>query len=144
LAVHGGDLTQEEFAEHLEANLGSVTKPEGSILLRIINDFSVDGKLTFSRAVRLQDGTVKFQYATEHTARCGELVVPRSFTVELPIYEGEPSVELESLLSYRIGPGGALKLNFKFRNLEWRLRQLAADIASRMGQAVALTPYWTK
>jgi len=144
LDIQKEPLTQEEFAEHLEENLPTVIRPEGAILLRVINDFSVEGKLTFSRATRLQDGTVKLLYATEHTARSGELLVPRTFTIQVPIYEGQPPVPIEAVLSYRISPTGDLTLSFDFRNLEAVFRLMTVQISDAIAEKTLQEPYWVR
>ncbi len=79
--INGKPMTQSDFATFLENNTADVADPTGADLLQIINEFEVEGVLQFQKVQRLQNGTVKFAFNNEQTAKSGELKVPETFSL---------------------------------------------------------------
>ena len=83
--------------------------PSGAELLEIASDLSAARKVDFRSAVRLDNGSQKFEYneSVEATSKSksGSLEVPRMFKLHIPVYYGEPPVNVGAFLRYDIGSG---------------------------------------
>ena len=110
-------MSQQQFATFLEDNLGDVVEPAGADLLEMINVIAVDESVTLRSAQRLASGSVKFAYANESTAKCGELEFPTRLVLSLPIYRGAPVQNIAVRFKYRL-QGGKFSLWFEIPNPE--------------------------
>ena len=146
-AVNRRDMSQEAFAVFLEDNSLDVVDPSGATLLEIVNTLEIHGTLNFSRAQRLTDGTVKFQFVQEQEAKGGELKVPETFGLRLPLFEGEPAQDLEARLRYRLSTQGAASFRFELVNPHVAVREAFESVMQRVAAGTGLTPYlanWCK
>jgi uncharacterized protein YfdQ (DUF2303 family) len=102
---HGKPISQGEFAEFLELNVGDIREPAGAAVLEIVSKLNAKISVDFSSAIRLDNGNVQFTYEerTEAKAgRAGNMEVPPKFTLGIPVFRGGPKYALDALLRYRI------------------------------------------
>ena len=105
---NGSKFTQKAFAEFLEENYPDITKPVGAEMLDIANTLEIVNTALFRSAQRLNNSTNSLQYETQHTTKAGEkgnLEVPRFFTLTIPIFYGEPAIDLQARLKYSLDDG---------------------------------------
>ena len=139
--IHAKALSQEEFARFVEDNAGNVQQPSGADLLQIITTLEVDGTLTFQRALRLQDGTVKLTFNAEQRAKAGEMSVPSELTLALPVYEGEPPIALKARLRYRLSSTGELRVWIELVNPHLVVAAAIEVARARISAGCGLAPY---
>lgn len=129
----GGMHSQAEFAAFLEENANDVIQPEPSVLIEISRDLEAVQDVQFEGRTRLESGDRTFYYATE-TKTKGELKVPREFTLNIPLYNGEPAIDIKCALRFRVSAGG-LQLGFEWRRVEYQRRAHFNLIANTVAEA---------
>lgn len=138
--VEGEHHPQAEFARFLEENAVNIIEPEAARMIEIAHDLSASEGVKFSSKVDLRNGNRRFHYENE-TKVDGDIVIPSRFTLHIPLYEGEPPIDLEALFRYRVTPGGLL-IGFEWRRVEYlklaHFRQIAFAVAEATGRPVFL------
>jgi uncharacterized protein YfdQ (DUF2303 family) len=133
--ISGKLQPQAKFLRWLEENAADITAPDGATILELVQDFSVKRKVDFRSAVRLQNGDTSFEYTqtAEANSKTGEIAVPSKFQLTIPVFFGEPSINVHAFLRYDIEEG--LKLGIELhRPLYVRqavFQQIAGDITDR-------------
>lgn len=140
LSQNGKAMGQTEFAVFLENNTADVVSPAGADLLQIINEFEVEGNLSFQRIQRLNNGTVKFSFQNEQKAKAGEMAVPEIFELRFPLFEGEPSTQVTARLRYRLGSSGELKVWFELVNPHIQVKDGLQALLERIATGCGITP----
>jgi len=139
--ANGKKMGQIEFACWIENMIPAIATPPGADLLQIVSLFEVDGKVAYSRAVRLQDGSTKMLYQHEVAAKSGEVTIPAQILFSLPMYEGEPNVQIAARLRYRLDQQGVLSLWFELANLDDVRRQAATVLCDRIKAGTGFAPF---
>lgn len=98
-------MGQVEFAEFLEDRVDDIKEPHGADLITLIDNFSAVRSATFGSKVSRVNGSVKLTYNDETST--GDLVLPETFTLGIPVFDGGPSYAVKARLRYRFG-GGAV------------------------------------
>lgn len=114
LSKDGKQLTQQQFAEHVEDNAHDVFEPDGATMLEIAQSLYATTGSDFKSAIRLADGNVQFRYEETTTARAGEagdLEIPLRFELLLAPFEGDDPVQVTARFRYRTR-GGELSLSY--------------------------------
>lgn len=140
LAQNGKPMNQTEFAVFLENNTPDVVKPSGADLLQIVNEFEVDGGISFQRVQRLNSGAVKFSFQNQQNAKAGELSVPDLFVLRFPLFVGEPDATVEARFRYRLSAQGELKLWFELVNPHLAVRAGLDDLVRRIETGTGILP----
>lgn len=139
-AAHNKPMSQVEFALFVENALPQCFQPAGADLLEMINAFDVEGEIRFSRAQRLQDGTVKFAFSNEQTAKAGGIALPQVFEVTMGVFEGETPVFFKVRLRYRLSGAGELKLWFEIIDLQQIVRAALRDQLNAIASSTSIVP----
>ena len=97
-------LTQQQFAEHLEQNGLDIAKPSPADMMEIASDLQMTSDVEFSAGNRQSDGQTKFKYTETKTTTvgAGAISVPDRFTLSIPPFVGCDSVSMEALLRIRV------------------------------------------
>jgi hypothetical protein len=110
-------MSHVAFANFLEENAVDVINPDGAALLELIRDLNVKSGSTFKSQVRMGD-VVKFEYQkADDVSSKEEIEMPIGFTLNIPVYFGEPPITMNALLRRKIDDG-QLFLGFKIQRLE--------------------------
>jgi len=115
----GALVGQVDFAQFIEENMGAVAEPAGRDLYAIVTTLEGSVEATWKHRHRDADGSRTFHYAEESTAAAGEagdLTVPPTFTLVVPVFEGGEPREIVAKLRYRVN-GGKLLLGFVLTGL---------------------------
>lgn len=131
---------QFEFAEFIERNIADIVDPPGADLLHFINEFSIEGTLSFQRVQRLQNGSVKFSFQNEHKAKAGEIEIPDRFQLGFPVFEGEPQTGMSAKLRYRLSPDGKLALWFELENPHLAVEAATLNLMARVQIGIGIRP----
>jgi len=120
-------LSQQDFAEWLEDRLIDVTEPEGAKLLTIASALEATKTLKFKSATRLDNGDSALSF--EETTS-GAVKIPATFTLGIPVFEGEEPIEIQCRLRYRID--GGLKFTYLMEDPSEIVRKRFIEIGKRI------------
>lgn len=139
--ANGQPMTQEAFALFLENNLLDITQPSGADLLKIATDLEIDGKVTFRKAQRLQDGTVNFHYQNDQQASAGGTIrIPEIFELTLPVFEDEPPSVFLARFRFKLSPDGQVTFRFELVNPHTVIRGAMNALVERVKVGTGITP----
>ncbi|MFE2998703.1 DUF2303 family protein [Nocardia sp. NPDC059246] len=122
-------LKQGEFIEFIEDNYADITDPTAADMLELAQSFQATRELEFDARIQRTSGAVRFRYHEDVQAKAGasgEIEVPETFVLGLPIWRGGQKIELSAALRYRIGREG-LQLGFKVLALDEVVRDAFAS-----------------
>lgn len=136
-------FTQKGFSEFLEENYPDITDPAGAAVLDVANTLEVVSTALFRSAQRLDNSTNQLHYETNHTTKAGQkgdLNVPRLFTLTIPIFYGEPAIDLQARLKYSLDDG---KVTFWYElvRAQQALDASVDAMAKEIEAATGLKPY---
>lgn len=132
--ISGHLKEQIEFARFLEENGGDVTAPPGAELLEVCRDLQAHRKVNFIKAVRTASDNESFEYSDETEARARDgLEIPTKFQLKIPVYFGEPPVELYAFLRWRLDEG-SLKLGIVLHRAEHVRQAVFKQIVMAAGE----------
>lgn len=130
--MEGEMWPQAVFAEFLDENSMNISDPEPATMLEISRELEATIGAVFKAKVSLQNGDRAFTYETE-TKTKGDLVVPKRFTLCIPLFNGEGPELLEA--NFRFRPTGeGLTLGFFWHRVEVRRRAFFNEIAAAVSE----------
>lgn len=132
-AAEGEMMLQAAFAAFLEENAVDVIDPAPAVMIEISRDLEAVQDVTFSSRTRLESGDRAFTYETETKVK-GELKVPKEFLLSIPLFVGEPPVEIRAALRFKVTAQGLL-LGFQWRRVEYQRQSHFALIAHEIAEA---------
>lgn len=104
--ISGKMMQQLEFARFVEENGTDVKAPAGGELLDVIRDLQARRNVSFVKAVRTATDNENFEFSDSTEMRTkGDIEVPSKFLLGLPVYFGEPDVELYAFLRWKLDEG---------------------------------------
>lgn len=127
-------MEQEKFAQFLRENQPDIAKPVAADLIELCSNMSVTEKVYYTKAFRDQDGSTHLEYKKDNEPN-GKIVVPEDITLRLVPYRGEPSMDLEAKLRYRLKDGAC----YFFYDLVRPHKVLEACATEMRQQIVGLT-----
>lgn len=117
--LNGNMIGQLEFARFIEENAPDIVRPDAAELIEMCRDIQAVRKVSFDKSVRTSSDNETFHYSDQSDAtRKGELEIPTEFQIRIPVYFGEPAVDIKAYLRWRIEDNGGLKLGVKLHRLE--------------------------
>lgn len=130
-------VSQGEFAEHLELNLGDITEPVAADLVEIARSFTASTDVQFRSAVNLQTGETRFAYDENTQAQAtgsggSSIDIPRVFTLALAVFQGTDPITVTARLRYRL-KNGNLSIGYlidKADDIERQAFATEADVVS--------------
>lgn len=101
---------QAEFAMFLEENSIDVVEPVGADLVEITRGIQATQKGEFKSGMRLNNGSFHMTYSMETTGSIaqGDLDIPESITLGIPVFENDDAYRVKAWLRYRIVDGKLL------------------------------------
>lgn len=139
-SLNGKKFTQIEFAEFIEANSPDIIKPASATMLECARDLSAKTDVDFGSAVTIANGSVKLKYSEQVKATfgSGEVTVPETFTIAIPIHIGSERVEILARLRYRIN-AGKLTFWYDLHRADVAARQAFIDNVAEIAGTLAVT-----
>jgi uncharacterized protein YfdQ (DUF2303 family) len=134
--ISGKLMSHQAFATFLEENAVDIKNPVGADLLELCRDLQVANNVNFSSSVRMGDIT-KFEYAKDNDAKTrGDIALPSSIMLSIPVYFGEPPVAVMAYMRRKIDDG-ALYLGVQLSRAE-NVRQdefhrIVGEVSSEVG-----------
>jgi uncharacterized protein YfdQ (DUF2303 family) len=130
---------QADFALFLEENAADILHPEPSIFIELARDLEAASGMTFKSRNRLDNGDMEFHFA-EESRITNKAVVPDSFDLQIPLYQGEDSETLTAKFRWKATPGGLL-LGFVWHRVEYMRQARFAQIAAAAAEDTSLPFY---
>lgn len=134
-AIQGKMIDQAEFASFLEENSEDIVDPDPTVMIEISRDLEANIGSAFKSSIRLENGDRALRFDTE-TRIATEVVIPREFKLNIPLWDGEDSVLLRCAFRWRARAEG-LMLGFEWRRVEYLRRGSFAEIAHAVAEATA-------
>lgn len=131
--MEGALHDQMAFAEFLDENANDISDPEPADFIEIARELEATQGVNFKSSTRLQTGERSLVYETETQVR-GEMKVPTTFTLAIPLFQGEEPSPIQASFRFRPSPQG-LKLGFVWRRVEYRRQAQFSLIAHRVSEA---------
>lgn len=105
------------FASFIEENAIDITDPSGAALLEMCRDLQIKGNVNFKSSIRFGD-TVSIDYQKdEDVSTKDSMQLPSQITLSIPVYFGEPPVQVTAYLRREINEG-KLSLGYKLSRAE--------------------------
>lgn len=107
-------IPQTDFAEFLEDNRTDIVKPDSATMLEVAKDLQAHSEVNFASKINSQSGAATLQYDEQikATVSTGQITVPESFTVRIPVFFGESPIDIPARLRFRVSGG---KLSFQYK-----------------------------
>jgi len=134
MTLDGKLVTQEQFAEHIEAGLQEIEQPDGATMLEMAQSFRLTNNASFRTAKRLVSGEQQFLYdeTVEASAgRGGEITVPSAFILLVAPFVGEQDRQVVAKLRYRMS-GGSFAIGYKLERPDKVVRDALDAVAAQM------------
>lgn len=126
---------QATFARFLEENATDILHPEPAIFIELARDMEAVADRSFTSRTRLSNGDSEFRFS-EDSRVVGTVTVPESFTLRIPLYQGEAPEDLRALFRWKADKEG-LVFGFVWHRAEYmrqaRFQQIAAQAAEETG-----------
>jgi uncharacterized protein YfdQ (DUF2303 family) len=129
IRISGKPMSQQTFAEFVEEHLEDITEPTAAEVLTVATSLSGMRKVSFTNAVRLQNGDTSLCWEETTDAKAaGDVRVPSGIKLRIPVFKGaeeSTTFEVSGLFRYRINEG---KLSFEVKLLHCdNIAELAFD-----------------
>jgi uncharacterized protein YfdQ (DUF2303 family) len=132
-AASGSLFPQLKFARFLEENAPDIIAPDAATLLETCRDLQARRKVNFIKAVRTSTNNENFEFTDETEAHTkGGIELPTQFLINIPVYFGEPIIELKAFLRWELVEGRGLMLGVKL----WRAEHVRQAEFRRIVTAV--------
>ena len=135
-STSGKQMSQEDFSAFLEANLREIVKPAGADMLQIALNLQVHKSAQFESGIRTDNGEVQFRYTEQikgtSNTRAGDLKIPVTFELYLPVFVDGAPLKIEARFKYRMTEG-KLSLGYELIRpadaFRAAVKQVTADIS---------------
>jgi uncharacterized protein YfdQ (DUF2303 family) len=139
-------MTQEDFAEHLEINLPDVTQPVAADLVEIARSLTASNDVQFRSATNLSSGEIRFAYDENVNAKAtgsggSTIDIPKTFTLRLAVFQGTEPIEITARLRYKLNHG-TLFLSYLLLNPEDVERRAFHEQVEAVGVGVGIVPLY--
>jgi len=125
--INGQLKPQLEFARFVEENAPDIKSPDAGSLLEAVRDLQARRSVNFIQAVRTASDNESFEFNDNTEARTkGDLELPTKFVLSIPVYFGDPDVEMHAFLRWKL-EDGKLLLGVKLHRAE-HVRQAAFNM----------------
>jgi uncharacterized protein YfdQ (DUF2303 family) len=125
--INGQLKPQLEFARFIEENAPDIKAPDAATLLEAVRDLQARRNVNFIQAVRTSSDNESFEFTDNTEARTkGDLELPTKMVLSIPVYFGDPDVEVPAFLRWKLEEGKLL-LGIKLHRAE-HVRQAAFNL----------------
>ncbi len=142
-ALDGKQQRQEEFATFIEDQAPFIVRPDAATMLEIASSLQASSSANFSKAIRLDNGQVQFQYVENINGNAGpkgQLEVPKTFDVLLRPFIGCSAYKVEARFRYRL-ESGRMPVWYDLFRVEDIQREAFDAIIKNVADDVAIVPY---
>lgn len=145
--ANGKRVAQKDFAEYMEQNADDIVstqpdEPTSAQILELAGNLTATTKAEFSSAYRTGNGTTSLRYSETTSAQGGQgnIEVPDSFYIGIPVFVGGPVYKIGARLRYRI-TGQQLTMGFDLIRPHKVIEAAAAEITANIREKTGLQVY---
>lgn len=137
-------MSQIEFAEHLEENQADVVDPVAAKLLEVVQELQLHRNIRVRSAVRTQSGQTQLKYEEDvdgAAAAAGSFEIPTEFGLGLKPFYGGDSYKVRAYFRYRAEAAGGklgLKMWYALQRPELVLRDAFESVVRQVKDAIGL------
>jgi uncharacterized protein YfdQ (DUF2303 family) len=133
---NGQAMSQIDFANWIEDNIGDITTvegmPTGAQMLEMALNFEAASEKRFKSGARLQSGGISLEYVdTDDDATRSKMAMFERFSLGLRVLQGGEAYEMSARLKYRIRDGG-LSIWFELIRPDKVLEAATKDIVEKI------------
>lgn len=131
-------MTQDDFAEFLEAHLPDLVDPDAATMLEIAQSIKASTKGQFESGSRLQSGARRLVFTEETTAKAGsrgQLDIPEVFKIAVVPFEGAIRYSVNARLKYRINRN-ELTIGYLLEQPEERVAAAFEEVVGLIAEGV--------
>lgn len=142
LSQDGNQLSQRNFAEHIEDGLAEIVSPDAADMLELAQTIQATQGANFRSAIRLDNGQVQAKYEETidtKAGQSGQLTIPTEFKLAIAPFLGENPYSIAARFRYRLS-GGSLTMGFKLERPDAVVRDALAKVAERLSTHFADLP----
>lgn len=134
--------SQWEFAEFIEDNIDDIVSPPGAEMLEIVKSMQAKKNVDFNSAIRMDNGSVKFDYTEEVQGTCKQssMDIPENFEIGIKPFEHGKTYLVKSRLRYRL-TGSELKIKYIFNNTDKIVEDALNEIMVRLKEETPFDVY---
>lgn len=138
----GKGKSQVEFARFIEDNLPDIVRPTAADMLELSRTLEAKQAVNFRSATRLQNGANELVYeqTIDATASKGQLQIPDTFDIGIPVFHNGPVYKVEARFRYRIADG-VLRLWFELVRPHKILEHAVTEVRDRIQKETGLQAY---
>ena len=151
-------MGQEAFAKFIEDNALDIrafpadpdkpddeATPSAADMLDVALLFEAKKRVNFSSGIRLDNGQqqVTYEETIEGTTRKGQLKMPQTFAIAIPVMEGAAPYRVDARLRYRIGDTGSLVLWYDLIRPHKSLEDAATEVWIQIEEGTGLKIFKT-
>lgn len=121
-------MSQKAFAEFIEDNVIDIIRPDHATMIEVSKTFQATQSVNFKKSTRLDNGDIGLAYEQTTEAKAGQkgdIEIPGTFTIGIPMFDGTSAVTIEARLRHDID-GGNLKLWYALLRPD-RVRDLTVE-----------------
>jgi uncharacterized protein YfdQ (DUF2303 family) len=144
--VNGVAMPQQKLADFLERNVADVKAPTGAAMLEIVENLTARVDARFENKLAITDGKTRLLYEEDvkltgggTSLKPGQMDLPRTIVVALPVFRHEPPVET----TWRLRPAVAnrqITFTLELPNADTIAEQAANAYLARVVTELELTP----
>jgi uncharacterized protein YfdQ (DUF2303 family) len=144
--VNGVAMPQQKLADFLERNVADVKAPTGAAMLEIVENLTARVDARFENKLAITDGKTRLLYEEDvkingggTSLKPGQMDLPRTIVVALPVFRHEASVET----TWRLRPAVAnrqITFTLELPNADTIAEQAANAYLARVVTDLELTP----
>lgn len=139
--IDGALMGQLEFARFLEENHPDIAQPNAAELIEMSRDLHAARNIKFTKVVRTDsdnESLIAEDTTTLSSRGAGNsLELPRQFTLRIPVYFGESTIDMTAFLRWKVGDEG-MKLGVKMWRPEHVRQAMFKDIVARVADQTGL------
>lgn len=141
-AQSGKQTDQAAFARFLEDNAPDIIRPAAATMMEIAETINISSTAKFDSGIKRTSGQTRISFSEDiegKAGKSGDLLIPDSFVIRVPIYQGMEPTEITARFRFRL-VGGKLTLWFDLlrasQAVESAFRQIVEGIATATSRPV--------
>lgn len=134
VGLSGKQMSQSEFAEHLEDRSIDIIEPTAADMLELAQTFKANLGVKFESSKYLSSGETQLEYRETVDAkagRAGRMEIPQTFSIAVRPFEGADVYKVTARLRYRI-TDGALRLGYRLERPDDVLREAFLGVVAQV------------
>jgi uncharacterized protein YfdQ (DUF2303 family) len=133
-------FSQADFALFIEDNSLDVIEPDGATMFELALDMRAAQSTNFDKKVVLENGDTRltFEENTDIQHKDGCITIPKSFVIEIPVFEGVPAIRFECRFVTKL-KRPSLELGYQIIRMRESLRRVLQAGSTKILEETSVT-----